>query len=74
MPESITKIFKPIFTEMKEYGQKLNIVEFVDASFRLYETLNLIEKDAIITFHKCSKKSMMNSNIKYEFVVNYIVI
>jgi hypothetical protein len=34
-------IFTPLLCEMEELGQTLDVDEFVDASMRLYDTLNV---------------------------------
>jgi 5S rRNA maturation endonuclease (ribonuclease M5) len=48
----ILDIFTPLFCEMEELGQSLDVEEFIDASMRLYETLKLPEKNLILSLKK----------------------
>ena len=41
LPTDILEVFSPLLCEMEEIGTSLDKDEFVDASLRLYETLNV---------------------------------
>ena len=46
-PEML-EIFTPLFCEMEELGQSLDLDEFIDASKWLYQTLTVPDKDLIL--------------------------
>lgn len=50
MSPEILQIFTPLFCEMEEMNQTLDLEEFVDASKRLYETLTVFDKDMVLAF------------------------
>jgi hypothetical protein len=41
LPTDILEVFSPLLCEMEELGTTLNQQEFLDASLRLYQTLNI---------------------------------
>ena len=56
LPKEILRIFGPLLYEMDEYGDVLNVNEFVDASFKLYETLNFPDKNIVLEFTNKKRK------------------
>lgn len=45
----ILEVFTPLFWEMEELEQSLDLEEFIDASMRLYDTLKLPEKNLVLS-------------------------
>jgi len=52
LPTKILEIFQPLLIEMEELGTTLNQEEFLDASLRLYATLNIQERALILKFNR----------------------
>ena len=62
LPTDILEAFSPLLCEMEELSTTLNLEEFLDASYRLYnvrtsfhnilQTLNIHEKNLILNFKK----------------------
>lgn len=48
----LSVIFRPLLNELEALSEPLNCEEFVDASLRLYDTLNQSEKNALMKFGK----------------------
>jgi hypothetical protein len=55
LPTDILEVFSPLLCEMEELGTTLNQEEFLDASYRLYATLNISEKNLILNFKKTKR-------------------
>ena len=64
LPNNINKIFNPIIEELKVDNQTLSEEEFVAASFRLFDTLNILQKRDVINFGLNKKKKKISD---YEF-------
>ena len=47
---------------MEEYNYKLNTDEFINASYRLYNTLNLADKQILLKYCNRKKTCKMNLN------------
>ncbi len=57
----VLEIFTPLFCEMEELAQTLDLEEFVDASKRLLDTLTIPERDLILaTGEKWEIKAAQN--------------
>jgi hypothetical protein len=56
LPTDILEVFSPLLCEMEELGTTLNLEEFLDASLRLYATLNIQERNMILNFKKSKKR------------------
>ena len=56
VPTDILEAFSPLLCEMEELGTTLNLEEFLDASHRLYQTLNIHEKNLILNFKRPKHK------------------
>ena len=46
----ILEIFSPLFVELENLGESLDRDEFVDSARELYNTLGVIQKEAILHF------------------------
>ena len=44
LPSEVLEIFTPLFWEMEDLEQTLDLEEFIDASMRLYDTLKHLDK------------------------------
>jgi len=51
----LLEVLTPLFCEMEEMGQTLDEEEFIDAAGRLYESVSLPEKNALLMIGKQSK-------------------
>ena len=49
-------IFKPLFGELELLDEPLNRQEFIEATIRLYDTLNQQDKNMILRFGKANTK------------------
>eukprot|EP00826_Nyctotherus_ovalis_P058128 TRINITY_DN7971_c0_g1_i4.p1 TRINITY_DN7971_c0_g1~~TRINITY_DN7971_c0_g1_i4.p1 ORF type:complete len:424 (+),score=52.29 TRINITY_DN7971_c0_g1_i4:322-1593(+) len=54
--KEIARIYAPVFNEMKESGRTLNLEEFLDASFILYDTLTITDKSFILDYARNAKQ------------------
>jgi hypothetical protein len=50
------QIFKPLMAELEQLQEPLNRQEFLDATIRLYDTLNQHDKNLILRFGKAQPK------------------
>jgi len=66
LPNNLNKIFMPIIEELKQDNQTLTEDEFVAASFRLFETLNFLQKRDIIDFG-LNKKKKNDEELQFTF-------
>lgn len=66
----ILEIFTPLFCEMEDLEQTLDLEEFIDASMRLYDTLKLPEKNAILNLNNDLTKHKHNHESDYTFRPN----
>lgn len=57
LSEELHEVFRPLFIELEQLQEPLNKDEFVDATNRLYETLNQHQKNLILRFNKREKKN-----------------
>jgi hypothetical protein len=57
LSDELTELFKPLLIELEQLQEPLNKEEFVDATNRLYETLNQHQKNLILRFNKREKKA-----------------
>jgi len=57
LPTEVLELYTPLFCEMEELDQELNLEEFVEASGRLYDSLSIPEKNSLLTYKKRTKKS-----------------
>ena len=57
LSEEVHELFKPLLIELEQLQEPLNKEEFVDATNRLYETLNQHQKNLILRFNKKEKKN-----------------
>ena len=67
LSDEMHDLFKPLFIELEQLQEPLNKEEFVDATNRLYETLNQHQKNLILRFNKKDKKNdyqMQNCTFK----------
>ena len=64
--DNLNKIFMPIIEELKQDNQTLTEDEFVAASFRLFETLNFLQKRDIIDFG-LNKKKKNDEELQFTF-------
>lgn len=55
--DEMHELFKPLLIELEQLQEPLNKEEFVDATNRLYETLNQHQKNLILRFNKKEKKN-----------------
>ena len=46
----ILEIFSPLFVELENLGESLDREEFVDSARELYNTLGVVQKEAILHF------------------------
>ena len=67
LPNNLNKIFMPIIEELKQDNQTLTEDEFIAASFRLFETLNLLQKREILEFGLNKKKKNNNEEFQFTF-------
>ena len=56
MSNELLKVFEPLF---KELNEGINLVEFIDAASRLYNTLTLPDKNLVLAYN--SKKKVNTS-------------
>ncbi|TNV85154.1 hypothetical protein FGO68_gene11081 [Halteria grandinella] len=56
LPTKILEVFQPLLIEMEELGTTLNQEEFLDASLRLYQTLNIQDRGLILNFNRSSNQ------------------
>jgi len=68
----ILEIFTPLFWEMEDLEQSLDIEEFIDASMRLYDTLKITEKTLILSLKDQwdHKKIMDNGEYTFQPILN----
>lgn len=52
IPGEVLEVFTPLLQEMEDIAQTLDRDEFVEAALRLYQTLNVADKNIILTFKK----------------------
>lgn len=57
LDSQLSLIFRPLLNELEALSEPLNCEEFVDASLRLYDTLNQSEKNVVMKF---GKKTVVN--------------
>ena len=57
LPAEIEKLFQPLFCEMEEMDEDLDLDEFVEASCRLYDSLSLPQKNVLLNYKKKPKKT-----------------
>lgn len=57
LSDELHELFKPLLIELEQLQEPLNKEEFVDATNRLYETLNQHQKNLILRFNKREKKN-----------------
>ena len=69
----ILEVFTPLFCEMEELGQTLDIEEFVDASKRLFDTLTIPERDLVLAISdKWQTRKVINTpNYSFEPHLNH---
>ncbi len=53
-------MLNPLFCEMEEIDEDLDMDEFVEAACRLYETLSQPEKNALLSFRRVQRKSLIS--------------
>ena len=46
----ILEIFTPLFVELENLGETLDREEFADSAYELYQTLNVLQKEAVLHF------------------------
>lgn len=52
LPTEILEIFTPLLCEMEEISTTLDREEFLEASLRLYQTLNIHQKNLILQYRR----------------------
>jgi len=62
LPTDILEAFSPLLCEMEELGTTLNAEEFLDSSYRLYNTLNISERNLILNFKRHTRKRQLDHN------------
>jgi len=74
LPKEILKIMNPLFCEMEDLQQELNLNDFIDAACNLYETLSLPDKRLLQNFGMNStKKTSKISPVKHQVFSNKII-
>lgn len=63
LPTDILEVLSPLLCEMEELGTTLNASEFLDASLRLYNGLNIHERNLILNFNKNQRKRKCDSEL-----------
>ena len=71
VPSELLEVLGPLFCEMEELSQALDLEEFVDAVGRLYETLSIPDKDKLLLKVGKREKSLMRDSGQ-NFIVRQI--
>ena len=71
VPSELLEVLGPLFCEMEELSQALDLEEFVDAVGRLYETLSIPDKDKLLLKVGKREKSLMRDSGQ-NFIVSKI--
>ena len=71
VPSELLEVLGPLFCEMEELSQALDLEEFVDAVGRLYETLSIPDKDKLLLKVGKREKSLMRDSGQ-NFIVSQI--
>ena len=67
LPKNIQKILSPIIIELKEDNETLNKDEFSAACFKLYDTLEFLQKREIINYGMNKKNNKNNDDYLFTF-------
>ena len=65
IPKDIVRILSPILNEMNKHNLELSEKIFVGAACKLYDTLNLLEKDIILKYGNNKKQSSVSNNSNF---------
>ena len=67
MPKDVLKVLIPLLCEMEELGQELSVNEFVEACYRLYESLTLPDKNTLLNYGagKGAHNKVPDENLKF---------
>jgi len=57
VPSDLLEVLGPLFCEMEDLCQALDIEEFVDALGRLYDTLSMPDKEKLLLKNNRTRKS-----------------
>ncbi len=71
IPSELLEVLGPLFCEMEELSQGLDLEEFIDAVGRLYETLSIPDKDKLLLKFGKREKSLKHDS-GHNFIVSEI--
>ena len=70
VPSELLEVLGPLFCEMEDLCQALDVEEFVDAIGRLYDTLSMPDREKLML--KSDKKDMIaRKQLQPDFQVSY---